>query len=59
MYSLGLFGRVLDYLFDNPYNLYPVTYSALLYFLATLISLYTGIRLYSEVLSVMRPHKVG
>ena len=25
--ALGLFGRVWDYLFDNPFNLYPVTSS--------------------------------
>ena len=27
MYSLGLFGRVLNYLVGNSYNLYSVTYS--------------------------------
>ena len=51
MYSLGPFGRVLDYLVDNPVNLYPIT-SSLHYFLAAVISLFIAVRLYSEVLSV-------
>ena len=49
--SLGLFGRVWDYLFNNPFNLYP-SHSRFKHFLVTTIPLYTGIRLYTEVLSV-------
>ena len=46
-----MFDRVLDYLVDNLANLYPIA-SSLHYFLATVISLFIAIRLYSEVLSV-------
>ena len=50
MYSLGPFGRVPDYLFDKPFNLYTV-HPRFTHSLATAISLYIGIRLYSEVLN--------